>query len=80
MSKQAYSSIKGTLFNQKVFIFFSLLHKSICCGYPLEVPQLGTSNEYPSFCGEIKKKISPYHISSQIWFIQISEAVLTGYI
>ena len=28
-------------------IFSLFLHKNICCGYPLEVPQTGTSNEYP---------------------------------
>ena len=27
--------------------FFSFLLKNICCGYSLEVPHRGTSNEYP---------------------------------
>ena len=27
--------------------FFLFLHKNLCCGYSLEAPQLGTSNEYP---------------------------------
>ena len=27
-------------------IFFLFLHENICCGYSLEVPQRGTSNEY----------------------------------
>ena len=35
-----------TLFNQKLWIFFLFLHINICCGYSLEVPQRGTSNEY----------------------------------
>ena len=26
-------------FNPKVLIFFFFLHKNICCGYSLEVPQ-----------------------------------------
>ena len=30
-----------------VFIFFLFLHGNICCGYSLEVPHRGTSNEYP---------------------------------
>ena len=29
------------------YIFFLFFHKNICCGYSLEVPQWGTSNEYP---------------------------------
>ena len=27
--------------------FFLYLHENICCGYSLEVPRRGTSNEYP---------------------------------
>ena len=27
--------------------FSPVLHKNICCEYSLEVPQQGTSNEYP---------------------------------
>ena len=27
--------------------FFLFLHKNICCGYSLEVPRQGASNEYP---------------------------------
>ena len=26
---------------------FLLLYERVCCGYSLEVPQLGASNEYP---------------------------------
>ena len=29
----------------KILLIF--LHENICCGYSLEVPQRGTSNEYP---------------------------------
>ena len=28
-------------------IFFLFLHENICCGYSLEAPRLGASNEYP---------------------------------
>ena len=35
------------LFNWKVFISFLFLHGNICCGYSLEAPQRGASNEYP---------------------------------
>ena len=36
-------------------MFFLFLHKNITCGYSLEVPHRGTSNEYPQYmlCGEI---------------------------
>ena len=37
---------------------FLFLHENICCGYSLEVPQWGTSNEYPQhmFLWPNKKK------------------------
>ena len=28
-------------------IFFLFIHKNVCCGYSLEVPHRGTSNEFP---------------------------------
>ena len=34
-------------FNPKVLIIFLLLQENKCCGYSLEVPHQGTSNEYP---------------------------------
>ena len=36
---------KTELLSNKM-IFFLLLHENICCGYSLEVPRQGTSNEY----------------------------------
>ena len=38
-------------------IFFLFPHENICCGYSLEVPQGGISNEYLNICfrGEIRK-------------------------
>ena len=41
------SSRLGTFFNWKVLIFFLFLHKNICCGYLLDAPKWGASNEYP---------------------------------
>ena len=38
---------KALFFNQKLLIFFLFLHENICCGYSLEAPRQGTSNEYP---------------------------------
>ena len=43
--------VKIYLSNQNIFaqkLTFSLfLEENICCGYSLEVPHRGTSNEYP---------------------------------
>ena len=46
----------------KVLIFFLFLHKNICCGYSLEVPRQGASNEYHNICfhGEIRKIFTGY--------------------
>ena len=38
---------KALFLNQKVTLFYLFLLENICCGYSLEVPQQGTSNEYP---------------------------------
>ena len=40
--------------------FFLFLQKNICCGYSLEAPRQGASNEYPQhiFSWRNKKKIS----------------------
>ena len=39
--------------------FSPFLHKNMCCGYSLEVPQRGTSNEYPiHILWRNKKKLS----------------------
>ena len=37
-------------------IFFLFLHKNVCCGYSLEEPRRGASNEYHNICfrGEIR--------------------------
>ena len=53
-------------FNQKLLIFFLFLNENICCGYSLEVPWLGSSNEYHSicFCQEIRKIFSQYPLLS----------------
>ena len=34
-------------FSRKVLIFFLFVHENICCGYSLEAPRQGVSNEYP---------------------------------
>ena len=64
-------------------IFLSFLHENIRCGYSLEVPHQGVSNEYPhiSFHREIRK-ILPHMGTSYplLWVIiySISDTVHTN--
>ena len=37
-------------------IFFLFLDENICCGYSLEVPRRGASNEYPQYMFSSRKK------------------------
>ena len=62
--KHAYSNIlkilppkKMKIFRQKILIFFHISAQNIDCGYSLEPPRRGGSNEYPQyiFCAEIRK-------------------------
>ena len=63
LRKQAYSNILENLpakyenFQIKILIFFLCLLKNIDCGYSLEPPRRGGSNEYPQsmFWAEIWK-------------------------
>ena len=50
---------KMYFFQLKIIDIFLFLHKNICCGYSLEVPHWGTSNEYPQhmFLWRNKKNI-----------------------
>ena len=44
-------------------MFFLFFDKNICCGYSLEVPLQGTSNEYPQhmFLSKNKKYLPDTH-------------------
>ena len=46
-------------------IFFLFLYKNICCGYSLEAPHRGTSNEYPQHMFSWMKK-APYLLLCQL--------------
>ena len=46
----------------KVPLFFLFLHENICCGYSLEVPLWGTSNEYTQHVFSWKNKKNTYLI------------------
>ena len=55
-----YLQIRGGIH----IILFLFLHKNICCGYSLEVPHRGTSNEYPQhmYAWRNKKIISTFQL------------------
>ena len=40
-----------------IHVFFLFLHENICCGYSLEVPHQGTSNEYHNIYQYFHEKI-----------------------
>ena len=59
-TKNCYIALdKALFFHQKMSIFFLFLNENICCGYSLQGPHRGTSNEYPqhTFLGSNKKTI-----------------------
>ena len=54
--------LKGAFFNQNVSIFFLFLEENIHCGYSLEVPLQGASNEYPQHMFSLRNKNTVYLI------------------
>ena len=58
----------------KVLISFLFLHKNVCCGYSLEVPQRGTSDEYPqhTFLWRNKEYLLDTHSYLNLCTIQIA--------
>ena len=48
-------------FNQKFLIFFLFLHKNMYCGYSLEAPHQGASNEYPQHMFSWRNKKSIFY-------------------
>ena len=47
------------------------LHENICCGYSLEAPRQGASNEYHNicFCREIRKILCGYPLLSVAMYL-----------
>ena len=52
----------GCIMPRLAELLFLFLQENICCGYSLEVPRRGTSNEYHNICfhGEIRKILTRY--------------------
>ena len=57
-------ALDKALFSTKEYLYFSIfLIKNVCCGYSLDEPYRGTSNEYPQqmFSSRNKKTIYLIH-------------------
>ena len=54
-------ALDKALFSTKKYLFFLFLGKNICCGYSVQAPRQGASNEYPQhmFSSRNKKTIYP---------------------
>ena len=52
--------IRRFFFNQKVYTFFLFLDENIGCGYSLEAPRWGASNEYPQRMFLLRNKKNIY--------------------
>ena len=68
-------------FNRKVLILSSFLHKSICCGYSLDAPRRGTSNELDNmFLRRKKEKYSvDSHFYLQLWIYVYQTQLSTSF-
>ena len=59
---------KALFYSRKVLIIFLFHLLKQCCGYPLEVPLQGTSNEYPQhIMFSLRNKKNIYQDTSLIW-------------
>ena len=63
----------------KKLYFFLFHHKNKCCGYSLEVPHRGTSNEYPQqmFLSRNKKNIlwlSDFFTILPLWVLGLARS------
>ena len=69
---QKISSPKSEIFSDKNYDIFHVSAQNIDCGYSLEPPPRGGSNEYPqSMCLSRNKKITVYLCKPQFYFIKV---------
>ena len=61
---EIFSAVKIENFTRTILIFFLIFAQNIDCGYTLEPPRRGSSNEYPQsmFWSKIRKIGLPLHI------------------
>ena len=74
---QRFKDVKKENFQKKIFDMFLIFAQNIDCGYKLEPPRRGGSNEYPQsmFWGKNKKKYV-YPCIPQFYYIKVG---LKGY-
>ena len=78
LRKHAYSNIlknsppKTESFQIKILIFFNISAQNIDCGYSLEPPRRGGSNEYPQYMLLSRnKKNNVYPCKPQFYYIKV---------
>ena len=77
LRKHAYSNIlkiwppKNENFQIKVFDIFHISAQNIDCGYSLEPPRRGGSNEYPQYVLSRNKKNNVYPCKPQFYYIKV---------
>ena len=64
-----FHGCKNDNFQMKIFDIFLIFAQNIYCGYTLEPPQRGGSNEYPQsmFWSKNKKNIKHFHLKITIF-------------
>ena len=69
---QKISPPKTENFQINTMIFFMFSAQNIDCGYSLEPPRRGGSNEYPQFmCLSRNKKYNVYPCKPQFYYIKV---------
>ena len=67
-----YTNRKQPKFSEKKFWYFSISAQNIDCGYSLELPHRGSSNEYPqSMFLSSNKKNNIYPCKPQFYYIKV---------
>ena len=59
------------IFRWKILIFFIFSAQNIDCGYSLEPPQRGGSNEYPQSLFLSRKKNNVYPCKLQFYYMKV---------
>ena len=55
---------KALFSSEKMLVSFLFLHENICCGYSLEAPRRGASNEYPQHIFSLRNKKDKYYVDT----------------
>ena len=67
-----FTTKKGKFSDKKIIYFLYITAQNIDCGYSLEPPRRGGSNEYPqSMFLSRNKKINVYPLKPQFYYIKV---------